>query len=337
MKILYYSVHSVLEDDEIRMLKGLGHDVFPLGVNFGFDAVEPFRDSIAFSDREHALLDDFYRTGCAYRYGHPYAAETILTREFVALFDAMIVMHDLEFIDRWWPILSQIPVIWRTIGQNIEGLEPLASSLKAKGLHIVRYSPVERRAPHYAGERALIRFGKNADHYGPWTGRDLSVLTFANLLVQRYPTQAQIYLETVVGLPSALGGVGNEALPGQIGLLSPQQQQDRYNDSRAYLYCSGGEVPYTLNFIEALMTGLPVVAFKFDPAHRYYEIPALLEAGGGMVASTVEQARGFLQRLLNDEAFAQEASAKSRAIALEHFGLDRIGRQWNSLLVSVTR
>jgi len=335
MRILYYSVHSVLEDDEIRMLRGLGHEVFPLGVNFGFAAVEPFRDSIMFSEREQALLGDFHRMGCAYRYGHPYRDDIVLTQGFVALFDVVIVMHDLEFIDRFWSVLSQVPVVWRTIGQNIDGYEPTAATLRARGMHIVRYSPVEREAAHYSGETALIRFCKDAAHYGSWTGEDRQILTFANLLAQRYPREAQIYLDTVAGLPTALGGVGNEAMPGHIGLLTPQQQQERYNASRAYLYCSGSDVPYTLNFIEALMSGLPLVAFRFDQPHRYYEIPALLEAGGGMVASSVEEARGFLGRLLEDESFARNESQKSRVIAIEHFGLDRISRQWDDLLLSI--
>ena len=335
MKILYYSVHSVLEDDEIRMLKNLGHDVFPLGVNFGFNAAEPFRESIVFNEREHALMDDFLRLGCTYRYGQPYADETVLTPAFVALFDVVIVMHNLKFIERFWQALSQIPVIWRTIGQAIDEFEPLAANLKAKGMHIVRYSPVERKAHNYCGETALIRFGKNPDDYGSWTGQDRQILTFAHLLMQRYPKEAQIYLETVAGLPSALGGAGNEALTGHIGLLTPQQQQNRYRESRAYFYCSGGDVPYTLNFVEALMSGLPLVAFRFDPPHPYHEIPALMDAAGGMVASSIDEARHFLGRLLDDEDFARTESARSRALAIEHFSFERINAAWSALLTTI--
>ncbi|WBO22437.1 glycosyltransferase [Sphingomonas abietis] len=331
MKILYVSVHAVLEDDEVRLFKSLGHDVFTLGVNFGFEAIEPFRNSIVFNETERDFLTLFHDMGCRYHYGPQYAHETIITSDFVALFDIVVVMHDLEFINRFWSELSQRPVIWRTIGQNIDGIEPAAASLRARGMHVVRYSPMERRAVDYCGETALIRFCKNPDDYGPWTGHADHILTFCHTLVRRYPESAARYGEIVQGLPSMLGGAGNEGMQGHIGILSPQQQAVHYNACRAYLYCSGPEIPYTLNFMEALMTGMPVVAVDFAPAHIFYEIPALLAHGAGIVAKTVKEARAVLTTLLSDESYARSVSAKARARAIELFSTEHIGAQWNAV------
>ncbi|WP_156677780.1 glycosyltransferase [Sphingomonas profundi] len=335
MKILYVSVHSVLEDDEIRMFKRLGHDVFPLGVNFGFQAVEPFRDPIPFNEGEHALLDRFHALGGRFRYGAPYAAETIVPAAFVELFDIVVVMHDLEMILRHWPALSVRPVVWRTIGQNIEGLEETASRLMGQGLNIVRYSPVERRAPGYCGETALIRFAKHEDDYGPWLGHSDHVLTFANLFRQRYPAEAEAYGQIVAGLPTMLGGVGNEGMDGAVGLLTPEQQKIHYDACRGYLYCSGREVPYTLNFMEALMTGMPVIACDFAPRGAYYEVPELLADGAGIVATNVAEARDAIVRLLEDRDFADETSRLGRARAVALFGQAHVSRQWDDLFTAL--
>lgn len=325
----------MLEDDEIKLFKSLGHDIFPLGVNFGFHAVEPFRESISFNERERTLMDRFLSFGCCYRYGAQYADETVLTAEFVALFDIVVVMHDLDFIRRFWPELSRRPVIWRTIGQNIDHCEPIAADLHARGMHIVRYSPLERSAHGYCGETALIRFCKDPKAYGPWAGNADHILTFCNTLMQRYPGLASQYGKIVQGLPSMLGGIGNDGLQGHIGILSPRQQIDHYNACRAYLYCSGPDIPYTLNFMEALMTGMPVVAVDLAPTHRFYEIPALLADGVGIVVETTGDAHAALEKLLSDQAYARSVSVKARARAIELFSSEHVGEQWNALFAEL--
>ena len=335
MKILYISVHAVLEDDEVRLFKSLGHDVFTLGVNFGFSAIEPFRDTILPNEIEEGMLEAFHNMGGHFRYGAQYAGETIIPSDFIDLFDVIVVMHDLAFIQKFWTELSRRPVIWRTIGQNIDGSEAAAADLRARGMHVVRYSPVERNAIGYCGETALIRFGKDPEAYGPWTGHSVHILSFCNTLAQRYPSLAANYLEITRGFPSMLGGIGNETLPGHIGMLTPQQQADHYNACRTYLYCSGAEIPYTLNFMEALMTGMPIVAVDFAPTHRFYEIPHLLSGGAGIVVSTIDDARRAVEALLNDEPYARMVSEKARAKAVELFSTKHIGKQWDELFLKV--
>jgi len=166
VRVMYVSVHSVLEYDEINMIKAAGHDVFALGANFGFVLAEPLREAIQFNQTEYNLYSQFIEMGGAFKYTPEPAENTVLPAEFVALFDVIIVMHDLGFIEKFWSVLSQRPVIWRTIGQNIDGCEPRAAALKGLGMHIVRYSPVERLASNYCGETSLIRFGKRSTDYG---------------------------------------------------------------------------------------------------------------------------------------------------------------------------
>jgi hypothetical protein len=83
--------------------------------------------------------------------------------------DAIIVHH---FPEAWiagqWDRIRDKRVIWRTCGQSDPRLE--AAMARLDGLEIVRYSPKERNLGNYAGETALIRFGKYPEDWGGWTG-----------------------------------------------------------------------------------------------------------------------------------------------------------------------
>ncbi len=336
MKILYASVHSVLEYDEIRLFKSLGHDVFPLGANYGLKRFEPLREEIVFNETEHDLHAQFLAMGGSFQYSADPSRLTELPEAFVALFDVVVVMHSLPFIERFWPILHGRPVIWRTIGQGIEGLEPQAAVLKAKGMHIVRYSPVERLSPHYCGETALIRFGKDPAEFGPWTGGEPVVLNFTNTIRQRFPEEAANYRASVEGLESRLGGIGNDDEPDWIGLVSPEEQTDRFNRSRAYYYGSGRTIPYTLNLIEAMLTGIPVVCFDQQPRSPYFEVPNLLEGGAGLIVGDVENARSTLSWLLDDHQAAADQGRRGRERAIKLFGHDSIAPAWDRVFRQVT-
>lgn len=331
MNILYLSVHAILEYDEIKMLKALGHNVFPLGVYFGFTPCENFRDPLEFNEVEHELLRVFRATGCHYQYYGGGTDTIVLSAEFLSHFETVIVMHDLSFIEKFWPSISNKRVIWRTIGQDIDNYELRAAPLRAAGMDIVRYSSIEATSVNYCGQTAMIRFGKNPTDYGPWTGHDKSVLLFSNMFRQRFPKESAEFFQMVDGFSFKVGGVGNDDVPGNIGMLSEKAQIAAYNANRAYLYCTAPHVPYTLNFMEAMMTGIPIIATDFKPTQKYYEVPALLR-GCGHVVESIEEARGVLKRLIEDDDFAADMSRKTRDHAVTLFSEDIISKQWEMVL-----
>lgn len=64
MKILYFSVHAILEYDEIRMFQSLGHTVFSLGAYYGGKASQPFRPEIDFDQAAiQEIMDAFQSMG----------------------------------------------------------------------------------------------------------------------------------------------------------------------------------------------------------------------------------------------------------------------------------
>jgi len=333
IRILYISVHAILEYDDLRMLRALGNIVFPLGEYFAGGRAQGFRPALSWGATEAELLARFEATGCRYDRG---PAGIRLSTKFVEQFDLTIVMHDPETLMRQWAALAVRPVVWRTIGQDMVGLEARMAPLRARGLRILRYAEAERGVPGHLGSEGLVRFHKDEAEFGGWTGALPQVLTFANRFVQRYPHEYAVFREATAGLPVAVGGIGNEDLPGALGVIEHDHQKKLLRDSRVYLYCSGLSIPYTLNFIEAWISGIPVVALAeavVPHAPGYSELPALIRHGeNGFIAKDAAEARGLLDALLADIGLAARIGAAGRAEATRIFGTATVAAQWRSAL-----
>ena len=335
MNIFYYSVHHILEDDEIRLLKSLGHNVFCLGTNGRDGACQNFRPPICFSDTEKDFYDEFSELGGHFVFGD--IDSIVLPTSFISKFDIFIIMHDVRFIERFWDAIRLKDVIWRTIGQDVEVYEERLKLYREDGLLIVRYSPVETEYAGCIGQDAIIRFYKNTELYGEWTGIEPQIITFSNMYEQRYPEDFRDYLRMVDGHPFLLGGASNENSPNAIGLVDIAEQISLFQKSRVYLYSSGMHIPYTLNFIEAWMTGIPIVAYApLDRKGTYYEVDRLIESGvNGFVCRDVESARAQIELLLQDKSLARKVGDAGRISAIEHFGQDNIRSQWQNLLDTI--
>ena len=325
MRILYASVHQILEFDELRLFQDLGHEVFSVGAYHEGGPGDVFRLAIDMGPSNAELRHKFLSLGCKIVGG-----SSVLTRDFVALFDIVVVMHDIGFILRQWPALSERPVVLRTIGQGIDVVDPLAAELRPHGLHIVRYSPNEMLSDSYIGGGDVIRFYKRPDEYGPWTGGDGRVLTFVNDYQARFPKDFDLYTSIVEGLHPALGGRGNETFYGAIGLVSTEEQRTLLSRCAAYLCCSTRDIPYTLSFIEAWMSGIPVVVMDLGfYRHRYFELPGLIQHGvTGFVCSNVADMRATIARLQADQSFGSTIGQAGREAAIRLFGFENIAEQW---------
>lgn len=332
MNIFYYSVHHILEDDEIRLFQGLGHSVFCLGINRKGGTDSPFRPSIDFSEREQHLYDIYESLGG--KYSAATSKEGYLPPEFLHHFSLSVIMHDPGFIINHWNTLSVRPVIWRTIGQGVDHWEDKLRPFRAQGLKIVRYSLTEMYINNSIGQDDIIRFQKRSDYYTGWTGEDNSILTFANDFEARYPTEADEYRQIAEGFSFKLGGIKNEGFSQSIGLVTAEDQVGLYQRSRAYLYSTGLHIPYTLNFIEAWMTGIPVIIYApIDRCERFFEIDRLVVDGRtGYVCRTIEQTREKVKLLLENKPLAKKIGEAGRTAAIAFFDSQHVGEKWQKFL-----
>lgn len=331
MKIHYISDHSVLEYDEVQLLLDLGHEVFANGA---------YLDPAG-----HITLP---RPGLRGAKSYPHYVElarttprTDMPAELIDPFDVIIVMHSPNVIIQNWSRLKEKRVIWRSIGQSVPGIEQRLAKCRDEGLQIVRYSPKEENIPGFIGSDAVIRFYKDEDEYKGWTGELPAVVSFAQSLKGR---REFCHYEEIFGVIEAFNGKvygpGNEDLGAFNGGQVPYEQQIAIMQrSRAMPYGGTWPAPYTLSFIEAMMTGLPVVAISKTLAHYpqyeaidFYEVDEILAQIGGLVCDSEGQMIGQIQRLLHDPNFALDISKKQRALAIQMFGKKVISKQWEAFL-----
>lgn len=335
-KILYVSVHETLEYDELRILHAAGYDVFSLG-NFSDPAAKGF---LRRPEPYFARPDDF----AAMRAGGVTTVDGIhrLSRSFVERFDLVIVTHDPRVIRKNRRALENVPVIRRTLGQTSLGHERSLVPYKAL-FKTVRYSVREER-PGYLPTDAVIYFGKFPDQYETYRGGDY-FLTFANSTTKRrlHPNAAE-YATVTEGLPARLYGFGNEGAPNAQGACDPGMQAGLYANCRAYIYLHSGNAAYTLNFMEALLTGCPMLApsarfVAADPPHRdwapeMYEIESLLSEGAGLVYDSIDEARDMIRRLATADVGALSQAARARA--LQYFDANRAVAEWRAVIEAMT-
>lgn len=336
-KILYLSCHSILEYEEVKLLHELGHEVFPAGAY-----VDP---STPHDDKRPAIPGMTIKKDWLEQYGKlaepGVDGRDHLTKSFVDNFDIVIVMHLPKWISGNWEAIKHKRVVWRTIGQSVASTEQSMRPYAADGLEIVRYSPREINIPHFAGIDALIRFYKDDSEYGSWTGENKRIVTFAQSMKQRDAAcNYTIFEKTTRPFSRHLFGPNNEGLDWTSGSVPFDQLKKEMRSNRAYFYTGTHPASYTLNFIEAWMTGTPLVAIgtKYGNAehlrnHDLYEIPDLITHGvNGFISDDVFELRDCISNLFNDDKLARRISIAGRESAIKHFGKDMIKESWRKFL-----
>lgn len=329
MNILYLSCHSVLEYDEVKLFTELGHNVFSLQGAYHNPNMptDPKRPEIV-GPMHQQLMDVALQ-----------CSKDDIHQELIDWADVIYVMH----IDRWilnnWPKIKQKIVIWRTIGQSVPQIEGRLALFRTEGLRVVRYSPKEEGIKGYIGSDAIIRFYKDPNEFGSWYGSSGGVMTVSQSMKQRgkfcgYET----WNEVTSGLQRTIYGPGNDELDYWGGCLSYQDLISAYRLHGVYFYTGTYPAAYTLNFIEALMTGIPIVAVGHSLWNvgaydiQAYEVPEILDK---YVSEDIAELRGFVEALLKDRDLAEETGRKGREKAIELFGKETIKTQWQSFFDSL--
>lgn len=340
-RVLLMLAHEVEEAMQVQLMHELGCEVFSIGAyidprNPGGDGKRtplpqvPFHEDLARAVWDTPTPPDNPDT--------LWAAKDTLPQAVIDWAD-VIVCHHVEW--RWvlgnWPRIRDKRVIWRTVGQSTHENEARMAQLRPEGLQIVRYSPRERHLPYYAGEDALIRFWMDPEEWTGWRGGD-SVGNVTQAMRRRHPWTGWDFWEAATrGLPADPAGPESEEWGGR-GALSIADLRDYLRGVGAYLYTGTFPASYTLGLIEAMMTGVPLVAAGPNRwARDFAGLPygwKLYEAHelAPLTADHPAVARGLLTRLLADDGYAQDIGAQSRALALDLWGKAKIAAQWADFL-----
>ena len=333
MNILLLLAHSIEEHDQLKLLAELGYDVFSIGgyINPGkpHDPKRPPLPEVPYHPELQKVVDDLNTSD------NLTAAKKHLPDELIDWADTIIVHH---FEHTWlvpqWDRVKHKRVIWRTVGQSVEGNERMMAPLRREGLQIVRYSPKERNIPGYAGEDALIRFYKDPQEWCGWTGEMPQVINITQSLRQRDPyTNWGFWEQATKGLSRQALGPESQAIGGP-GEVSYSVMKRYLRESRVYLYTGTQPASYTLGLIEAMMTGIPVVSI--GPSWmNVFPYGKLMFEGHEIALGYSDDptiAREMIAGYLEDHSAAMIASDLNRARAIELFGKDQIASQWKAFL-----
>jgi hypothetical protein len=339
VNVLLLTSHSIAEYDDLRMLTDLGYRTFSIGAytdpaNPGDDKRPALPDAPYYSDL--ARLVEESREGRADPGPLIDWAKAELHPDLIDWADAIICHHfPAEWIARQWTRIRHKRVIWRTCGQSNPALEGLMRGFRYEDLlEIVRYSPAERRffepLGTWAGQDAVIRFGKYPGDYPEWTGTERTVLNVTQGLIQRGEhTHWDFWEDATSGLPRMPIGPGSEAIGG-AGSVPYDAMLAWLARGRAYLYTGTQPASYTLGLMEAMFAGIPTLSI--GPAAMWapdlfegHEITRLWADDPGM-------AKRKLRDLLDDWDYARAMGADQRQRAIDLFGIETVGAQWREFL-----
>jgi glycosyltransferase involved in cell wall biosynthesis len=352
VNVLLLASHAVAEYDDVRMFHDLGFDVFCPGgyedPRTGTEGIRPplpqvpFHEDLAQRCREQR--EAFGEPGPAIDW-----AKARLHDDIIDWADVIIVHHFPQvWIQGQWTRIRHKRVIWRTCGQSDPQLEEFMAQMTrplAGGGHleVVRYSPKERQTfeamGQFAGEDALIRFGKYPDDYGPYIGDWEVVGNVTQDMVARGDSVGlPMWQRITEGLPTKPAGKGSEALGG-VGILSYEDMLDYLRHIRVYLYTGTKPAPYTLGLIEAMLSGVPVVAVGLAPTGLHDAWLRDISEGEDIACLPWMRSAHVGMHGYPDPGFylefpdiARRDGEAQRQTAIELFSIDTIGAQWREFL-----
>lgn len=263
-----------------------------------------------------------------------------IPQEFIDHFNLVVIMHIPEWVEKNWHLFNGKRVVWRTIGQSNSLVESRIAFFKNQGMEIIRYSPKERDIPQYAGESAVIRFYKDPEEYKDWNGDIPRVINFTQSLKQRGECCGYTaVMKATEGFNRKIYGPGNDELNDAWGgVLNYEDQKKAFRDNRVFFFHGTAPASYTLSLVEAMMTGIPVVAVGKKYSLNVYgedtnEIEEIIKNGyNGYVSNDIDELRNRIKMLLEDKNLARAIGEAGRKTAIELFGKDKIKQEWKEFI-----
>lgn len=334
MKLLYLSCHSVLEANEVKLFTEMGHEVFAFGSYMNPQTPhDPKRPPI------DAEVND-YLLNVAIQ-----SSQENLHPRMIEWADVILIMHRPDWVVSNWEKIKHKKVVLRTIGQNEPNTEAQLAVPKMQGLKIVRYSPMEKNIKGYVGEDALIRFYADPDEFSGYTGSIPAVLSVGQSMKERGRFCGyDLFFQASEGFHRNLYGTQSrnpDLTPMDDPLwreqLSFEDLKKAYREHQVYFYTGTYPASYTLNFIEALMTGIPIVAIGKQLADLKifdmdtYEVDQIIQSGvNGYIGNSVTELRECIQLLIDNPTVAKQIGEKGRETAIKLFGKETAKIAWHN-------
>lgn len=182
----------------------------------------------------------------------------------------------------------------------------------------------ERKRQDWGFEGTVIPGAVDPDDYGGWTGDTEKVLRVGNMMAERdfmlgFSVQEKICSG---GIPSTIVGY-NPAVPSARQAESFDELKSFYVTHRVFLHTTieQYEAGYNLAMLEAMATGMPVVAL-------HHSRSPIIDCHNGFISGSVDQLRRRVLELLADRELAARLGRNARQTVIESFNIDGFIEAW---------
>jgi hypothetical protein len=356
MNILLFPCHSILEHDEYKMFHEMGHQVFSIGSYFDpTKPQDPIRPPI--DDKDKPAFRSAWNRRMEARevpktFWNRFANKLLkwpwhdslekFPEELLDWADVIIIYHLDHIFLKHWRAIRRKKVIWRTIGQCLEGNEKRMKRFRDDGVLIVRYSTMERNIPNYIGEDAVIGFYKDPDEYHGWTGHEERVMLCGQSLLGRSDHVSYPALDHISKpFKRVIVGRGNHDLPDWIGKdLNYLELKEQIRVNRCGVYAGTKPASYTLFLMEMMMMGMPVVALGKKHCnylgYDLYELPQIIDHGvNGFCSDDEDELIACIRKLMEDGDYARQIGNAGRQTAINRWGKARIRQEWTDFFAKL--
>lgn len=336
IKILYISCHQTLEHDEVSLLRNLGFDVFTIGYYTHSIAIDPTRNSIVGKNDEELYKKFIYYFNNNFIPSMPLE----LNQDFVDNFDVIICSHYIEHFDLNWKYFTNKMVVWRTIALTTPENELKHIQYRQQGSKIIRLSPIEREMPNYTGEDATIRTSVDSNYFNNWNGMNKNILTVQKRIKKEiYPRLYNEYNQITSNFTNEiiLCGKDNEDINYAKNNVSEKELLEYRQNSRVYLALTTRPAGVTYTFVEAMITGMPVVSIgKNIAGYNWFEQADFIKNGeNGFCSDNITELQSYIKLLLNDYDLAKKISINARESMMKLFSLDAAEKGWKTFFIDM--
>lgn len=312
--ILYVSCHSILEWDELRIFKELGHQIFSCGAYINpILPSENLRDSINLIQKKE-WINLFHSTKCRSLPN----GQWIFSKEFLREFDTVIFMHSYQSLINSIKLLGNKRVFWRSIGQSNNIIEKSISRIRSD-IKIIRYSPMEESIPGFCGVDHLVRFYKSKKDYLQRSPENKKISIFYNAFLERKNHfNIHYYNWHIKDLEHDIFGRNN--VGGNFkGSVSFGEQKKILSSYGSSYIINTYPAQYTLSFVEALAANIPIIIDK-DQSHNDERFNLL------------ESNNIFYEFKQDDESILDEKISIQERVFNKFFDKKIIKKEWNKII-----
>jgi glycosyltransferase involved in cell wall biosynthesis len=343
MRLLYISSwHTTQEFDDLTIFTELGIDWFSTGIYLNPEDPVPYGNKILRTTInkkiDPSLLEEFLKLNPK-RY---FFCPPNITKHFIQNFDVIFCNFSymypnvIELLTKC--VDNYSPIIYRTYGHQSEEIELKLQELrKIYKILLIRNSPTESSIKSYSGHDAIIRGYVDENIYNNWKCTIQSSLTFANdfnaRIYHKNYSNYRVFLKDIKPfIQNNLYGHGNGIVKSNNPVLWNEQLQ-LYKSHAVYFSLNSPPANFPYSFIEALMTGIPIVTIGTElgnaPGRNSYEASSLITNGvNGFYSDKPDELKVMVTTLILDQNLGKKIGEEGRKLALTYFSKEKIKNQW---------